>query len=153
MVSFPTEKEICYSPHSAFYTSTRSLFQVVKQPTREADHSPISCSQFMKECSKTPSATCFLACTVVKLPLLSASKKFQFLFNGIDSIHVWCMCVFVCVCVYMCILLLPLPLQPTVGFDLSSNVLPFFPICHQLSPSSHTQHLKNSFYFLFPSCS
>ena len=26
-----------------------------------------------------------------------------------------------------------------------------FPICHQLSPSSHSQHLKISFYFLFPS--
>ena len=27
----------------------------------------------------------------------------------------------------------------------------FFPICHQLSPSSHSQHLKIPFYFLFPS--
>ena len=26
-----------------------------------------------------------------------------------------------------------------------------FPICHQLCPSSHSQHLKISFYFLFPS--
>ena len=26
-----------------------------------------------------------------------------------------------------------------------------FPICHQLSPSSHSQHLKISFYLLFPS--
>ena len=49
------------------------------------------------------------------------------------------------------LLLLPLALQPTVGFGLSNNVLPFFPICHQLSPSSHSQHLKISFYFLFPS--
>ena len=48
-------------------------------------------------------------------------------------------------------LLLPLALQPTVGFGLLNNVLPFFPICHQLSPSSHSQHLKISFYFLFPS--
>ena len=48
-------------------------------------------------------------------------------------------------------ILLPLALQPTVGFSLSNNVLPFFPICHQLSPSSHSQHLKISFYFLFPS--
>ena len=47
--------------------------------------------------------------------------------------------------------LLPLALQPTVGFGLLNNVLPFFPICHQLSPSSHSQHLKISFYFLFPS--
>ena len=47
--------------------------------------------------------------------------------------------------------LLPLALQPTVGFGLSNNFLPFFPICHQLSPSSHSQHLKISFYFLFPS--
>ena len=49
------------------------------------------------------------------------------------------------------LLLLPLALQPTVGFGLSNNVLPFFPICHQLSPSSHSQHLNISFYFLFPS--
>ena len=48
-------------------------------------------------------------------------------------------------------LLLPLALQPTVGFGLSNNVLPFFPICHQLSPLPHSQHLKISFYFLFPS--
>ena len=48
-------------------------------------------------------------------------------------------------------LLLPLALQPAVGFGLSNNVLPFFPICHQLSPSSYSQHLKISFYFLFPS--
>ena len=27
----------------------------------------------------------------------------------------------------------------------------FFPICHQLCPSSHSQHLKISFYFIFPS--
>ena len=26
----------------------------------------------------------------------------------------------------------------------------FFPICQQLSPSSHSQHLRISFYFLFP---
>ena len=32
------------------------------------------------------------------------------------------------------LLLLPLAIQPTVGFGLSNNVLPFFPICHQLSP-------------------
>ena len=49
------------------------------------------------------------------------------------------------------LLLPPLALQPTVGFGLSNNVLPFFPICHQLSPSSHSQHFKISFYFLFPS--
>ena len=49
------------------------------------------------------------------------------------------------------LLLLPLALQPTVGFGLSNNILPFFPICHQLSPSSHSQHLNISFYFLFPS--
>ena len=46
---------------------------------------------------------------------------------------------------------LPFALQPTVGFGLSNNVLPFFPFCHQLSPSSHSQHLKISLYFLFPS--
>ena len=49
------------------------------------------------------------------------------------------------------LLFFPLALQPTVGFGLSNNVLPFFPMCHQLSPSSHFQHLKISFYFLFPS--
>ena len=38
-----------------------------------------------------------------------------------------------------------------MGFGLSNNVLPFFPICHQLSPSSHSQHLKISFFFLFQS--
>ena len=43
-------------------------------------------------------------------------------------------------------LFLPLALQPAVGFGLSNNVLPFCPICHQLSPSSHSQHLKISFY-------
>ena len=48
-------------------------------------------------------------------------------------------------------LLLPLALQLTVCFGLSNNVFPFFPICHQLSPHSHFQHLKISFYFLFPS--
>ena len=48
-------------------------------------------------------------------------------------------------------LLLPLALQPAVGFGLSNNVLPFFPICHQFSPSSHSQDVKISFYFLFPS--
>ena len=46
---------------------------------------------------------------------------------------------------------LALALQPTVGFGLSNNFLPFFPICHQLSPSSYSQHLMISFYFLFPS--
>ena len=49
------------------------------------------------------------------------------------------------------VLLLPLALQPTVSFGLSNNVLPFFPICHQLSSFSHSQHFKISLYFLFPS--
>jgi len=40
------------------------------------------------------------------------------------------------------LLLLPLALQPTVGFSLSNNTSPFFPIYHQLCPSSHSQHLK-----------
>ena len=48
--------------------------------------------------------------------------------------------------------LLQLALQPTVDFGLSNNVPPFFPIYHQLSPSSHSQHLKISFCLLFPSC-
>ena len=52
---------------------------------------------------------------------------------------------------WLLLLLLPLALQSTVGFGLSNNVLPFFPICHQLSTSSHYQHLKISFCFLFPS--
>ena len=53
--------------------------------------------------------------------------------------------------ILLVLVLLPLALQPTEGFGLSNNVLPFFPICHQLSPSSHFQHLKIPFYFLFPS--
>ena len=48
-------------------------------------------------------------------------------------------------------LLLPLELQPAVGFGLSNNTSPFFPIYRQLSPSSHSQHLKISFYFFSPS--
>ena len=48
-------------------------------------------------------------------------------------------------------LLLPLALQPAVGFGLSNNTSPFFPIYHQLSPSSHSQHLKISFYSLLNS--
>ena len=40
------------------------------------------------------------------------------------------------------LLFLPSALQPTVGIGLSNNVLPLFPICHQLSPSSHSQHLE-----------
>ena len=34
-----------------------------------------------------------------------------------------------------------------MGFGLSNNTSPFSPIYHQLSPSSHSQHLKISFYF------
>ena len=49
------------------------------------------------------------------------------------------------------LLLLPLALQPTVGFGLSNNILPFFSIRHQLPPSSHSQYLNISFYFLFTS--
>jgi len=48
-------------------------------------------------------------------------------------------------------LLLPLALQPAVGFGLSKNTSLFFPIYHQLSSSSHSQRLKISFYFFFPS--
>jgi len=46
---------------------------------------------------------------------------------------------------------LPLALQPALGFGLSKNTSPFFPIYHQLSPSSHSQHFKISFYFFSPS--
>ena len=38
-----------------------------------------------------------------------------------------------------------------MAFGLSNNILPFFPICHQPSQSSHSQYLKISFFFLFPS--
>jgi hypothetical protein len=48
-------------------------------------------------------------------------------------------------------LLLPLALQPAVGFVLSNNTSPFFLFFHQLSSSSHTQHLKISFHFFSPS--
>ena len=49
------------------------------------------------------------------------------------------------------LLLLPLALKPAVGFGLSNNTSPFSPIYHQLSPSSHSQHLKISFYSFSPS--
>ena len=52
-------------------------------------------------------------------------------------------------CIETDLRLLPLALQPTVGFGLSNNVLPFLSIRHQLSPSSHTQHWNISFCFLF----
>jgi len=48
-------------------------------------------------------------------------------------------------------LLLPLVLQPIVGFGLSNKAPQFFPIYHQLSPSSHSHHLNISFYFFSPS--
>ena len=38
-----------------------------------------------------------------------------------------------------------------MGFGLLNNILPFFSIYCQFSPSSHSQHLKISFSFLFPS--
>jgi hypothetical protein len=44
-------------------------------------------------------------------------------------------------------MLLLLALQLAVGFGLSNNTSPFVPIYHQLSPSSHSQHLKISFPF------
>ena len=49
------------------------------------------------------------------------------------------------------LLLFPLALQTAMGFGLSNNTSPFVPIYHQLSPSSHSQHLKISFYFFSPS--
>jgi len=49
------------------------------------------------------------------------------------------------------LLLLRLALQPAVGFGLLNNTFPFLPIYHQLSPSSHSHHLKISFYFFSPS--
>jgi len=49
------------------------------------------------------------------------------------------------------LLLLPLALQPALVFGLSNNTSPFVPIYHQLSPSSHSQHLKISFHFFSPS--
>jgi len=51
-----------------------------------------------------------------------------------------------CVCIYV----IPLTLQPAVGFGLSKNTSSFFPISHQHSPSSHSQHLKIFFYFFSP---
>ena len=49
---------------------------------------------------------------------------------------------------YILLLLLPLALQPAVGFGLSNSTSPFLPILHQLSPSSHSQHLKTSTFYL-----
>jgi hypothetical protein len=40
-------------------------------------------------------------------------------------------------------LLLPLALQPSVGFGLSKNILPFFPIFRQLSPYSVSVIVKS----------
>jgi hypothetical protein len=40
--------------------------------------------------------------------------------------------------IFSIILLLPLALQPVVGFGLSNNTSPFVPIYHELSPSSHS---------------
>ena len=45
-------------------------------------------------------------------------------------------------------LLLPLALQPIVGFGLSNNAPQFFTIYHQHSPSSHSRHLNISFSFV-----
>ena len=45
------------------------------------------------------------------------------------------------------LLLLPLALQPAVGFGLSNNTSPFVLTYHPLSPSSHSQHLEISFHF------
>jgi hypothetical protein len=42
-------------------------------------------------------------------------------------------------------IIMPLALQPAVGFGLSNKILPFFSICHQFSPSS----LNASSFFLF----
>jgi hypothetical protein len=49
------------------------------------------------------------------------------------------------------LLLLPLALQPIVGFGLSKNAPQFFPIYRQLSPSSQSHHLNITFYFFSPS--
>ena len=46
------------------------------------------------------------------------------------------------------LLLLPWALKPTVGFGLLNNIIPLFPIYHQLSPSIHSQHLKDLFLLL-----
>jgi len=55
-----------------------------------------------------------------------------------------------CAYIWLLLLLLPLALQPAVGFGLSNNTSLFVPIYHQLSPSSHSQHLKISFHFFSP---
>jgi hypothetical protein len=60
-------------------------------------------------------------------------------------------CILLFYCSNLCTIYLPLALQPTVDFGLLKNTAPFFPILHQLSPSSHTQHLKIPFYFLLNS--
>jgi len=52
---------------------------------------------------------------------------------------------------FVLLLLLPLALQAVVGFGLLNNVPQFCPICHQVSPSSPSQHLKIFFYFFSPS--
>jgi hypothetical protein len=49
------------------------------------------------------------------------------------------------------LLLLPLALQPAMGFGLSNNTSPFGSIYHQLSPSFNFQHLQISSHFFSPS--
>ena len=55
----------------------------------------------------------------------------------------------ICLPTYL-LLLLPLALQPTVGFGQSNNVLPFFPICHNylhlLTPSTRRSLSTSSFH-------
>ena len=99
-----------------------------------------------------------LACRTMSFHFfLSATNSLHLLTPSIwrslstSSFHLFLGLLLLLLSLLLLLLLLPLALQPTVGFGLSKNVFPFFPICHQLSPSSHSQHLKISFYFLIPS--
>ena len=54
-------------------------------------------------------------------------------------------------CRHMDVLLLPLALQPAVGFGLSNNILPFFPVAnslHLLTPST-SRYISTSSFHLF----
>jgi hypothetical protein len=86
----------------------------------------------------------------VCLSLCPSVRKEQLVSHCIYCHEIWYLRIF-WKYVEKILLLLPLALQPAVGFGLSKNTSPFVPNYHQLSPFSHSQHLKISFHFFSPS--
>jgi len=82
----------------------------------------------------------FLELNIVLVPFWYIFSLIMFVF-----IKIWITLQLIRHCMILIFLLLPLALQPTVGFGLLNSVLPFFPICRHLCPSSHSQHLKHDF--------